>query len=41
LVAILGLEGAPEEWRVSASLTTELGQLPNIAAGAHRFFGGT
>ncbi|MGY0653105.1 DUF6228 family protein [Luteimonas sp. A537] len=40
-VRILGLQGAPEEWQVSASLTTELGQLPKVAAGAHRFFGGT
>ena len=40
-VRIRGLQGAPEEWQVSAALTTELGQLPRIAAGAHQFFGGT
>ncbi|WP_425602255.1 DUF6228 family protein [Luteimonas aquatica] len=40
LAAIYGSPGAPEEWHVSASITTELGQLPSIAAGAKRFFGG-
>ena len=39
-VCIRGLQGAPEEWQASATLTTELGQLPKIAAGAQRFFGG-
>lgn len=41
LVNICGQSGAPEEWRVSASLITELGQMPKIAAGAQSFFGGT
>ena len=41
LVAMFGHPGFPEEWRVSASITTELGLLPSLAAGAQRFFGGT
>lgn len=41
LFAIHGSPGASEEWHVSASITTELGQLPRIAAGAQRFFSGT
>jgi hypothetical protein len=39
LVSIWGLPGAPEEWRVSGSVTTELGQLPKIAEGVSRLFG--
>jgi hypothetical protein len=35
-----GLQGAPEEWRVSASLVTEMGRMQDLSAGAHRFFGG-
>jgi hypothetical protein len=38
-IRIRGNQGSPEEWQASAMLTTELGQLPNIAAGARRFFG--
>jgi hypothetical protein len=30
--------GADEEWRLSVSLVTELGQLPKIAADASAFF---
>lgn len=39
-VQLSGLQGAPEEWSVSASLLTEMGQLQKLSAGAHRFFGG-
>lgn len=35
-----GAQGAPEAWQVCAALTTELGQLPKIAADAHHFFAG-
>ncbi|WP_089374628.1 DUF6228 family protein [Methylobacillus rhizosphaerae] len=40
-VRMHGLQGSPEEWQVSAALTTELGQLSLIAAGASQFFGDT
>jgi hypothetical protein len=40
-VRICGLQGASEEWQVSVAIATELGKLPKVAAGAHRFFGGT
>jgi len=33
-----GQPGAPEEWRVSAGITSELGQLQSIAAAARTFF---
>lgn len=36
---IAGMQGAPEEWRVSASITTEFGQLCQLSAGARRLFG--
>ena len=39
-VEMAGLQGAPEEWRVSASLVTEMGRMQELSAGAHRFFGG-
>ena len=35
-----GSPGAAEEWRASAGITSELGQLPSIASAAHRFFCG-
>ncbi|WP_423201070.1 DUF6228 family protein [Corticibacter populi] len=38
-IRICGLQGAPEKWQVSAALATELGQLPKVPVGAHRFFG--
>lgn len=37
-VTLLGLQGAPEEWRVEAGLVTELGQLEQIAEHAELFF---
>ena len=37
-IQIAGSEGAPEEWRVSAGLATEFGQLPQIAKSAEVFF---
>jgi hypothetical protein len=40
-VDIVGLQHSPEEWRVSASLVTEFGQLQNLSARAKQFFGGT
>lgn len=33
-----GSPGAPEEWRATAGITSELGQLPSIASAARRFF---
>ena len=36
-----GSPGAAEEWRASAEITSELGQLPSIASAAHRFFCGS
>ena len=39
-VCFRGAQGAVEDWQVSAALTTEFGQLPEIAADARRFFGG-
>ena len=35
---LLGSQGAPEEWRVEASLVTDLGQLEQIAKHAELFF---
>ena len=40
-VHLHGSQGAPEEWQLTAVLTTELGQLPKIAASASGFFSGT
>ncbi|HRE71001.1 DUF6228 family protein [Accumulibacter sp.] len=37
-VTLLGLQGAPEEWRVEARLVTDLGQLEKIAKHAGVFF---
>ena len=37
-VELLGRPGAPEEWRASAGITSELGQLQSIAAAARMFF---
>ena len=37
-VTLLGLQGAPEEWRVEAGLVTELGQLEKIAKFSGMFF---
>ena len=37
-VALLGLQGAPEEWRAETGLVTELGQLEKIAKQAEIFF---
>jgi len=37
-VALLGLQGAPEEWHVEAGLVTDLGQLEQIAKHAELFF---
>lgn len=37
-VALLGLPGAPEEWRVEAGLETDFGQLEQIAKHAGLFF---
>lgn len=34
-----GALDTPEEWQVSATLTTDFGQLPAIAADARQFFG--
>jgi len=36
-VCIRGMLGGPEQWEVSASLVSELGQLPGIAAHAESF----
>jgi hypothetical protein len=38
-VSICGPFGAADEWRASASITSELGQLPKLAEDANRFFG--
>lgn len=38
VVTILGLPGSNEEWRVSAGIESELGQLPAIAQAASHFF---
>lgn len=38
-VELWGLPGAAEEWRASAGITSELGQLQSIAAAARSFFG--
>ncbi|WP_374500664.1 DUF6228 family protein [Pseudoxanthomonas sp.] len=38
-ISIHGLFGVPEEWQLSSDLTSELGQLPKIAAASSRFFG--
>jgi hypothetical protein len=37
-VTLLGLQGAPEEWRVEVGLVTDLGQLEKIAKHAQFFF---
>jgi hypothetical protein len=37
-VELQGGPGAPEEWRASAGITSELGQLQSIAAAARSFF---
>lgn len=37
-VRLYGMLGAPEEWRVSAGLATEFGQLQHIAKRAAEFF---
>ena len=37
-VTLLGLQGAPEGWRVEAGLVTDLGQLEKIAKHAGVFF---
>jgi hypothetical protein len=39
-VGLRFLQGAPEEWSLSAGLLTELGQLPIIARNAALFFSG-
>ncbi|MFC5527837.1 DUF6228 family protein [Rhodanobacter ginsengisoli] len=38
-VSICGVPGAADEWRVTGSITSELGQLPALAKEAIRFFG--
>lgn len=38
LVMLSGLPGANEEWRVSAGIESELGQLPSLAQAARHFF---
>ena len=38
IVDLSGLPGAPEEWRLVASLTSELGQLQRLARRASSFF---
>ena len=37
-VTLSGLPGASEEWRVSAGVTCDLGQLPDLAQAAQHFF---
>ncbi len=37
-IQLYGLQGAPEEWKVSVGLATEFGQLSNIAKHAKEFF---
>ena len=37
-IYMCGLLGGDEEWRLSFTLTTDLGQLPKIAANARQFF---
>ncbi len=37
-ITLLGLRGAPEEWRVEAGLETDFGQLEQIAKHAGLFF---
>jgi len=37
-IQLRGLQGAPEEWKVSVGLATELGQLTSIAKQAREFF---
>jgi hypothetical protein len=39
-VHLWGLPGAPEEWRVSAGVESDLGSLPRLAEAARRFFSG-
>ncbi|KLD65601.1 DUF6228 family protein [Dyella japonica] len=38
LVTLSGLPGSSEAWRVSAGVTSELGQLPGLAQAARHFF---
>jgi len=38
VVTLSGLRGSNEEWRVSAGIGSELGQLPAIAYDARQFF---
>jgi len=38
LVTLSGLPGSSEEWRVSAGVASELGQLPLLAQAAGHFF---
>jgi hypothetical protein len=38
-LSLLSRLGGPEDWSISATLTSDLGQLPSIAAGAEQFFG--
>ncbi|QNK02262.1 DUF6228 family protein [Dyella telluris] len=40
-VTLSGLPGSDEEWRVSAGVGCELGQLAALAAAAHQFFEGS
>jgi hypothetical protein len=37
-VTLRGLPGSDEEWRVSAGISSELGQLPLLAQAARDFF---
>jgi hypothetical protein len=37
-VYMCGMLSTPDEWKLSFKLITELGQLPQIATNAHRFF---
>lgn len=37
-IELRGWLGAPEEWRASAGITSELGQLQSIATAARKFF---
>jgi hypothetical protein len=37
-VTLSGLPGSDEEWRVSAGIASEVGQLPALAQAAHQFF---
>lgn len=37
-VTLSGLPGSAEEWRVSAGISSEIGQLVNLAGAARQFF---